>query len=165
MTFDPRLICSALNAHGVRYVVVGGFAAVIHGSPLPTADIDIVPDRSEDNLERLARALRSIGATLRTAAGPIAAPIDRRFLADMAFMLNLATDHGDLDLTFEPAGPRRTFDDWDQDGLDVAIAEDLVVRVAHLDAVIDSKRATGRVKDERALPYLESLRDELNRHP
>lgn len=43
----------------------------------------------------------------------------------------------------------------------VEIADGLVIRVASLDAVIESKRAAGRPKDERALPHLESLRDEL----
>lgn len=163
MTFDPLLICWALNSAGVRYVVVGGFAAVVHGSPLPTADIDIVPDRDGDNLERLACALGSIGAKLRTAAGPVEAPLDGRFLAAVPFMVNLTTDHGDLDLTFEPAGPRTTFAAWDRDATDVTIADALVVRIAGLGAVIDSKRAAGRPKDEQALPYLESLRDEIER--
>lgn len=162
MNFDPRPICRALNDHRVRYVVVGGFATVIHGSPLPTADIDIVPDRSGENLERLADALRAIGAMLRTAAGPVEAPLDGRFLANMPFMLNLTTDHGDLDLTFEPAGPRSSYGEWNHDAIDVPIADGLVVRVASLGAVIDSKRAAGRPKDERALPYLESLQEELD---
>jgi len=164
-TFDPRPICRALNDHGVRYVVVGGFAAVLHGSPLPTADVDVVPSRDAENLERLGRALRALGAKLRTSDGPVDVPIDAGFLKAMPFMLNLTTDHGDLDLTFEPAGPRRGFDGWDADAADVSIAEGLVVRVASLDAVIDSKRAAARLKDERALPYLESLRDELGEPP
>ena len=62
------------------------------------------------------------------------------FLAAMPLMLNLTTDYGDLDLTFEPAGPREGFSDWDRDAQDVEIAPGLVVRIATLDAVIDSKR-------------------------
>jgi hypothetical protein len=44
------------------------------------------------------------------------------------------------------------------------IAEGLVVRVADLGAAVDSKRAAGRSKNERALPYLESLRGEIEDH-
>lgn len=161
MSFDPRPICQALNDAGVDYVVVGGFATVIHGSPLPTSDVDVVPDRTQSNLDRLGIALIALGAKLRTADGPVEAPMDGSFLAAMPFMLNLTTTHGDLDLTFEPSGPRQGFSEWNADADDVEIAEGLVVRVAALPAIIDSKRAAGRPKDERALPYLESLLDEL----
>jgi hypothetical protein len=159
--FDPRPICRVLNEEGVRYVLIGGFAAAVHGSPLPTSDVDIVPAREEENLERLARALHRLRAHLRTAAGPVAAPIDARFLKAMPFMLNLATDHGDVDLTFSPAGPRAGFEEWNVDAIDVEISAGLVVRIGALDDIIDSKRAAGRPKDQLALPYLESLRDEL----
>ena len=165
MRFDPRVICRVLNEHGVRYVVVGGFASVVHGSPLPTADVDVVPARDDANLERLAGALAELGARLRTADGPVDAPLDAGFLAAMPLMVNLTTADGDLDIVFEPAGPRRGFAEWDADATDVVIADELSIRVASLDAVIDSKRAAGRLKDERALPYLESLRDELGRGP
>ena len=43
MTFDHVRICEILNEENVEYVVVGGFAAVVKGSSLPTRDIDIVP--------------------------------------------------------------------------------------------------------------------------
>lgn len=105
-TFDPRLICRVLNERGVRYVVVSGFATVLHGSALPTADVDVVASRDDDNLERLGRALKKLDAHLRTADGPIPAPLDGPFLRAMPFMVNLTTKNGDLDLTFEPAGPR-----------------------------------------------------------
>lgn len=79
----------------------------------------------------------------------------------MPLMLNLTTDYGDVDLTFQPAGPREDFAAWDEDAVEVLIGPLLRVRVASLPAVIDSKRAAGRPKDVAALPYLESLADEL----
>ena len=51
--FDPVRICEILNEEGVDYVVVGGFAAVVRGSSLLTRDIDVVPSRSKENLDRL----------------------------------------------------------------------------------------------------------------
>ena len=161
MTYDPRLICSAFDAEGVRFVVIGGFAAAIHGSPLPTSDVDIVPARDDENLERLARALHRLHARLRTEAGPVDVRIDRGFLRAMPFMLNLVTDHGDVDLTFSPAGGLEGFDGWDGGAVDTEIAPGLVVRLGSLDDIIDSKRAADRAKDRAALPYLESLRDEI----
>jgi hypothetical protein len=162
--FDPRPICRILNEHGVDYVVVGGFAAVLHGSALPTADVDVVPSRDDANLDRLGDALNILEAKLRTAGGPVEAPLDGPFLRAMPLMVNLTTKFGDVDVAFEPSGPRRGYDDWEVDASEVEIAEGLTIRVASLDAIIDSKRAAGRPKDERALPHLESLRDELGRH-
>ena len=52
MSFDPVEICAVLSEEGVEFVVLGGFAAIIHGSPLPTEDIDVIPSRSGANLER-----------------------------------------------------------------------------------------------------------------
>lgn len=161
--FDPRRICAVLNEERVRYVVVGGFAAVLHGSPLPTADVDLVPDRSSDNLDGLAVALERLGARLRNEAGPIEAPLDAALLRAMPLMLNLVTDAGDLDLTFEPAGPRVGYEAWNEDASDIAIGEGLTIRLASLEAVIDSKRAADREKDRRALPYLESLLEQIAR--
>jgi hypothetical protein len=161
VTFDPRVICRVLNEEAVPYILVGGFAAALRGSPLPTTDVDIVPSRTDDALDSLARALERLGARLRTADGPIETRIDAGFLRAMPLMLNLTTDYGDIDLTFAPAGPRVDFDAWNAEADDIEIGPSLRVRVASLDAVIDSKRAAGRPKDLAALPYLESLRDEL----
>lgn len=159
--FDPRPICQVLNEEGVKYVVVGGLAAVVHGSPLPTEDIDVVPERTSDNFERLAIALKRLGAKLRTEAGPVEAPIDAAFIQAMPLMLNLVTDFGDIDLTFEPSGPRVGYAAWNVDASPITIGDGIVIRVASLQAVIDSKRAANRDKDLRALPYLESLLDEI----
>ena len=159
--FDPVRICTILNEESVDYVVVGGFAAVVHGSSLPTRDIDLVPSRNPSNLDRLARALKRMNAMIRTEGEPVPTVLDGPFLVNMPMMLNLVTDLGELDLTFIPSGGLGGFDEWDAHAIAVDIAEGLEVHIAALDDIIASKRAANRPKDQRSLPYLESLRDQL----
>lgn len=161
--FDPVRICAILNEEGVDYVVVGGFAAVIRGSSLPTRDIDVVPARSTENLDRLGRALRRMGAQIRTDGDPVPAPLDGPFLANMPLMLNLVTQFGEMDLTFVPAGRAGGYDGWRVAATLEELSDGISVVVASLDDIIDSKRAANRPKDQMALPYLESLRDVLDR--
>ena len=163
--FDPVRICRILNEEDVDYVIVGGFAAVVHGSSLPTRDVDIVPSRESDNLERLARALTRMNAMIRTDGEPVPAPLDGPFLANMPLMLNLVTDLGEMDLTFVPSGGLGGFDEWNANATVLDIADGLAVHVAALDDIIASKQAANRPKDQRALPYLESLRDQLRDWP
>ena len=100
-----------------------------------------------------------MNAKIRTEGDPVPAPLDAAFLAQMPHILNLVTDFGVLDLTFSPAGPQADYRQWEERASSEEIADGLVVRVASLDDIIESKRAANRDKDLRALPYLESLRD------
>lgn len=59
--FDPLRILASLEAHGVRYVVIGGLAAVAHGSPTETDDVDICLAGDNDNLRRMGLALADLG--------------------------------------------------------------------------------------------------------
>ena len=163
MIFDPVQICGILNEECVDYVVVGGFAAVVRGSSLPTRDIAIVPSRVPENLERLARALTRMNAEIRIAGDSVPTKIDGAFLTNMPFMLNLVTDFGEMDLTFAPAGRAGGYDGWRAGATLETISDGVIVVVASLDDVIDSKQTANRAKDQMALPYLESLRDELRR--
>jgi hypothetical protein len=52
----------ALVAHGVEFVVIGGFALSFHGAPRATKDVDIVPAPGEDNIMRLWRGLEELDA-------------------------------------------------------------------------------------------------------
>ena len=64
---DIAGVVRTLNAHGVRYVVIGGVAAMVHDLPLPaTVDIDVTPSRDSKNLERLAKAFDALEAGLLT---------------------------------------------------------------------------------------------------
>lgn len=61
-TDDEQLgrLCEVLNAHHVVYVIFGSFAGRLQGADLHTVDVDVVPDRSEYNLQRLCDALNSL---------------------------------------------------------------------------------------------------------
>jgi hypothetical protein len=67
-SFDPERILRVLNARGVGYVVVGGFAVAAHGVVRATADLDLVVERSWANAARFAAALEELGATDATGA-------------------------------------------------------------------------------------------------
>lgn len=163
MKFDPVSICRILSERGVKFVVLGGFAAVVHGSPVPTEDIDVIPSREIENLERLAEALQEMNAAIRTSDGPVQNRIDAAFLANMPNMLNLLTDYGDVDLVFNPSGQLSNFEQWSLRAESAELEPGLIVAIAALDDIIASKSAANRLKDQKALPYLESLRDEIRR--
>jgi hypothetical protein len=103
--FQPEEILRVLERHRVRYVIIGGVGATLHGSPLPTRDTDICPAADAPNLRALASALRDVDAKIRTPDAPdgLAFSCDETFLRQMR-LLNLMTRFGDLDLSFEPAG-------------------------------------------------------------
>ena len=61
--FDPYALLGELDREKVSYVVIGGFARVVHGSAETTRGLDIVPSLREENLRRLARALEALDAT------------------------------------------------------------------------------------------------------
>jgi hypothetical protein len=69
-------ICRVLFNHDVRFVVIGGMAARLHDTAHATIDIDICPSTEDANLNRLAGALRDLGARLRVEGDPAGVPFD-----------------------------------------------------------------------------------------
>ena len=69
--FGPEEILRVLEAHGVGCVLIGGFAAVIHGSPYLTNDVDIVPADDPENLRDLADYLNRRGIPFQVSLIPI----------------------------------------------------------------------------------------------
>jgi hypothetical protein len=53
---DLLALCKALNAEA-RYVLIGGFAVILHGFVRTTKDIDLLVDASAENIQRLKRAM------------------------------------------------------------------------------------------------------------
>jgi hypothetical protein len=57
---DLVAICRSLNKEGVRYLLIGGFAVILHGLVRTTKDIDLLVDPSEENIRKLKRALGTL---------------------------------------------------------------------------------------------------------
>jgi hypothetical protein len=135
-------------------------AAVLHGDVGVTVDLDLVPDRSDANLERLATALRVLDARIRTEGEPEGLPFDCskgffRNLAPEAFV-NMTTSAGDVDVTFSPAG-FEGFEELAKGALEIEAADRVRILVASLEDVIRSKEAANREKDQQAVPRLRRL--------
>ena len=164
--FDPVRMLAALQEAGVRFVLVGGMAAILHGDVGVTIDIDVVPEREPENLDRLAVALRGLGARSRASGEPEGLPFDcsSAFLRNLApdSILNLTTQAGDLDLTFRPSGTEG-YADLRRNAVDIEADDGVRILVASLADVIRSKEAAGREKDRVALPRLRRLLDRTRR--
>ena len=154
--FRPQEIIATLDRHGVRYVVIGGLAAVLHGAAHVTTDLDIAPEEAKRNLERLSDALRELNARIRVSGEPDGVPFDHsaESLARVRIW-NMQTSMGDLDVAFEPSGTRG-YEDLRRDAVAMTVAG-VQVQVASLADVIRSKEAAGRERDRAVLPGLREL--------
>ncbi len=154
-----REILATLAEHRVRYVLIGGLAAVLHGAAVMTTDADICPDRDPENLRRLCAALEDMNARIRVPDNEDGVPFScGPALLQQMKMLNMVTDFGNFDVSFEPAGFRYAELASHADVTTLGGAE---VTLAALDDVIESKRLADRTKDRAALPHLYALRDEI----
>jgi hypothetical protein len=137
--------------------VVGGVAAVLHGSSRFTQDLDVVYDRSPDNADRIAAALGSLHPRLRGAPEGLPFRLDARtILAGLNF--TLSTDAGAIDLLGEVAGGG-TYPSLLPSAREIR-SGDLAVLCVDLPTLIRLKRAAGRPKDLEAIAELEALGDE-----
>lgn len=154
--FDPLSLLAALERHGVKYVLLGGLAATLHGSPILTDDVDIAPERQAQNLERLAAMLTELRAMTRGGGDP------RAWTPDLSAtglargsVHRLQTRVGPLDLLFEPTGTSG-YEDLRQQAEPVRLGETTVL-VASLSDVIRSKEAAGRTDDRTTVATLRRL--------
>ncbi|HYI12527.1 MAG TPA: hypothetical protein VEK57_25975 [Thermoanaerobaculia bacterium] len=152
-----RPLLAALSAESVQFVIVGGIAAILHGSARVTYDLDIVYNRSPENLQRLVAAL-----------GPFN-PYPRGAPAGLPFTFDFLTLKHGLNFTFDTtAGPIDLLGELSGIGSFPAVQQSAVAtdmfgetyRFLDLDALIVSKKAAGRKKDVEAVAELEMIRDE-----
>jgi hypothetical protein len=162
--FRPDRLLRLLADRGVRFILIGGFAAQAHGSPSLTGDLDIVPSWDTDNLQRIAGMLGEIAAVRHglPADAPPMPPLDARALhAGAVFTLN--SRFGRIDLLANP-DPGLDYETLRRNAIEVS-PFGLLALAAGLDDLIAMKRAAGRPKDRVELEILGALREEIDRRP
>lgn len=150
-------LLSAFSGARVDFIVVGGVAAVAHGSATFTKDVDIVYRRTDDNIARLVAAMSPHTPYLRGAPPglPFRWDVDT-IKAGLNF--TLTTDLGDVDALGEVTGGGRY-----EDLLPHTIEREafgVTFRCVTLEKLIYLKRAAGRPKDLNAIAELEALLEE-----
>ena len=150
-------ILRVLSRNEVEFVVVGGVASILRGSPLMTRDVDVVYSASEGNLRRLIEALRELKAHYKDPAGRYLEP-DVSRLASMKLHL-LRTTCGPLDV-LRSIGDGLDYDDLFERS-DEQTIEDFQVRVLDVETLIETKEFAGRPKDQNGLLYLRQLLAEI----
>lgn len=150
-TADFGALLVALVDAGIDFVVVGGVAAFVQGAPIVTIDLDVVHDRSPENVRRLVALLPRIHAGVR--GRPDLRP-SHDALTGPGHQL-LTTRYGDLDLLGAIEG-ERTYGDLIEHTVPVTI-RGREVRAVDLETLLALKRGSERPKDRMIVAILEQV--------
>ena len=141
----------------VKFIIIGGVAAVVHGSARATFDLDVVYSRNSDNITHLVQTLKPYSPYLRDAPGGLPFLFDRETVKK-GLNFTLTTQLGNLDLLGEVVGGG-TYEDLRPYSEEIEV---FGVRCfcLGLERLIRIKRAAGRPKDFEVIAELEAILEE-----
>jgi len=151
--FDPRAILSALQAHDVTFVLIGGLARVARGSDEITTGVDICPTLKPENIARLDRALAELssarrdGQELMIAADTLA--VER--------VLDLDSPSGDLKVVATPIGVPRGYEALKAGASNEHLGHGLRPEIASTGDLLAMSAALRRDADLQQLPMLRRI--------
>ena len=134
---------AVLNAHGVEFILVGGFAVGWHGVVRATGDIDFLYEQTPKNVKRLCNALEEFGAPAHL--------IDADFLLSRNAVTQIGNEPFRIDLLSSISGV--SFEKVRAGAVETSIAGQRMLIIG-LEELRVNKRATGRVKDREDLRRL-----------
>lgn len=135
---DFREFIQAMNNHDVEYILVGGYAVILHGYRRVTGDMDIWVNRTKENYLRLTRAFQEFGL-------PIFDMTEAKFLdVDTVDVFSYGRPPVSIDIITKLKGVE--FDDAYPQA-QIFNEEGLMIRFLHLNNLIEAKKASGRHKD------------------
>ena len=152
MNASFREILERLNDHQVEYLIVGGVAAVIHGAPVTTFDLDALVRVSAENASRLVRVFSELDARYRE-HDTVVRPTKEHVLAGGHMLL--MTSAGPLDV-LGLIGKHESYDDLVGASTEFEMGSG-TCRVLNLEELIRQKRATNRAKDRAVLELLDAV--------
>lgn len=153
-SLDFAAILEVLSRHDVKFIVVGGVAAALHGSPSSTFDLDIVHARDDANVRRLLGALEELDAVYRMQP-------ERRLRPNLSHLSArghnlLPTKFGALDI-LGTIGRANSYDELSTHVNEFRLTEHLTIAVMDLTTQIAVKREVNGPKDRAQIPILEEL--------
>jgi predicted nucleotidyltransferase len=143
-----------LRRREIRFVLIGGMAAIAHGSAYNTDDLDVCYDTADDNLAKLLDLLKDWNAYPRGWEPGLPWYLDLQTFKTTP-VLTLRTREGDIDLLDRVEGVG-DYDSCRGASKTVALGTGSV-RVLNLDALIRAKKTAGRRKDREHVIELEAL--------
>lgn len=152
-------ILEELSKANVNFILVGGLAAVVQGAPITTMDVDIVYDRSPENIRRLLLFLKSIDAFYRRPDDKMIVPEEDDF-STMGHKL-FTTRLGPIDVLSFIEG-NKTFEDIIEQTVEIEFRGH-TLHVLDLKMLIELKRISKDPKDKQKLPVLEETLRQLER--
>jgi len=156
---DLSAIIEGLIKADVKFILVGGLAAVIQGAPVTTMDVDIVHDRSPENISKLFSFLKSIDAVYRRPDKKIIVPKKEDF-SGMGRAL-FSTRLGPLDvLSF--IEQQKTYEDLFEHTVEIEF-RGYIVQVLDIEKLIELKKTSKDPKDKQRLPVLEETFQQLKK--
>ncbi len=137
-------VFASFQKNDVKYLVIGGIAAVLYGVPRATFDLDVLIEPSLENVKRLLRAMSEAG--LGTASLTSAEQVLSKEITIFTDRIRLDVQTTTPGIVFEEAWQRRVTMNYKGQVLEVVSLADLVA----------SKRASGRDVDLEDVRILES---------
>ncbi len=150
-----KLIKKLLD-HEVEFVLIGGFAATVHGVSLLTQDIDICIPFTKENLEKIILALKGSNTIHRENNTPLSSSAEK--LSKLK-NLYLVTDFGSLDFLGQVAG-LGSYKDLLPQTIEIELF-DRKCKVLDIDALIKAKQQMNRPKDKETIVQLEAIKSKL----
>ena len=150
-------LLATLSGNGVEFIVIGGAAAIAHGSVALTQDLDILYRRSNANLQNLGSALSGYQPYLRGVPAGLPFQWSLQTLKQ-GLNFTLVTTIGSIDLLGEIPGGG-TYEDMAAGAIELRLFETKCLCLS-LPQLILTKRAAGRPKDLQVLAELEAIEDE-----
>jgi predicted nucleotidyltransferase len=148
-------IVDLLVRHHVEFIVIGGQAETLHGSPRVTYDVDLCYRRTRDNLQRLVAALKEIKPTLRGAPPDLPFQLDvRTFELGLNFTFDTSIIALDLLGQVEPIGQ---YDDLLKNAEGYP-AYGTVLRAISLEDLLKVKLHINRAKDQESIAQLKAIK-------
>ncbi|HEX7862124.1 MAG TPA: DUF6036 family nucleotidyltransferase [Verrucomicrobiae bacterium] len=146
--FPPLVkVCSLLNAENAKYIVVGGFACILHGVVRSTEDVDILVEESPDNLQRVINAL----AKLQDGAAAELTPKD----FEASLVIKIADE---IEVDVSTRAWKVSYNEAFSDKL-TTVVDGVEIPYLGIKTLLESK-STYREKDQADSVYLRRIRDQ-----